>query len=145
MELLDHKDHRDRKENVGFREWEGPVGLKDQWDLWDQRDNQGGLTFVDKPMLGGGGPLVLRIKELNWCIQGELEGAGGVRLVELPTISVCPMTLTTFGLILVFRDTTTSMGWSMNQHLGNHYGYSLMFMLTTYHVQCAWRLDVLCS
>ena len=107
---MDHKDHRDQKENVGFREWRDQWDYKDHQDLRDQRDNQGGLTFVDKPMLGGGGPLVQGIKELNWCIQGELEGAGKTRMVELLTISACLMTLTTLGLILVFRDVTTSMG-----------------------------------
>ena len=92
----------------------------DYQDLWDPRDNQGGLTIVDKPMLGGGGALVQGIKELNWCIQGELEGAGIATLVELLTISVCLMTLTTFSLILVFRDAITSMGWSTRHMVHSH-------------------------
>ena len=120
----DIKENQDRKVTTDIRGFEDHLEQQGSRDLRVLGENQGDtedhqdlrdleghleeLRAVDKPMLGGGGQFVLRIKELNWCTQGELGGAGGVRLVELLTIFVCLITPTISNMPRV--STTMCMG-----------------------------------
>ena len=84
----DIKENQDRKVTTdirGFEDYQEQQGSRDlrvlgenqghAEDHQDLRDLEGHLEelrAVDKPMLGGGGQFVLRIKELNWESWGEL-------------------------------------------------------------------------
>ena len=122
----DIKENQDRKVTTDIRGFEDHQEQQGSRDLRVLGENQGDteghqdfrdleghleeLRAVDKPMLGGGGQFVLRIKELNWCIQEGLGGAGTVRLVEQLTISVCLITPTISNMAQVSRVTAMCMG-----------------------------------
>ena len=51
--------------------------------------------------------------ELSWCMQEELEEAGGATLEEAPTTSACPMIQTTFDTHLECKVSALCMELSM--------------------------------
>ena len=71
--------------------------------------------------------------ELSWCMQEELEEAGGATWEEVPTISACRMIQTTFDTHLECKVTALCMEQSIIQWEV----HSELFKTTTFPVLCA--------
>ena len=124
-ETQEHKESLfvEKKEREELLDPRGQLEYLVHRGQWEKKDCKGPLACLGlkvneelrahqqegQSTLAGGGPPVPVVRELNWSTREELEGVGGVRLVELLTISACQMIQTTCCLPVEIRDATMFM------------------------------------